>query len=137
MRPLHFRLFWLSLGVALLAVVLYLTLSAPGLERGFPGGDKMAHGLGFFVLMFWHAALVERRYYLWLGLFLLALGGLIELAQSWMELGRRAEWNDFWADGAGIVLAGLLSLWHRQSWLQWLEHRVLGRAVLDRSAGPR
>ena len=92
MRPLHYRFFWLALGVVLLALVLYFTLSAPAFERDLPGGDKLAHGVGFFVLMFWYAALFQRRYYLWLGLFLLAVGGMIELAQGWMALGHALGW---------------------------------------------
>ena len=134
MRPLHYRFFWLALGIVLLALVLYFTLSAPAFERDLPGGDKLAHGVGFFVLMFWYAALFKRRYYLWLGLFLLAVGGLIELAQGWMALGRRPEWNDFWADGAGIIVAGLLSIGYQRSWLEWLEQRVLKRAAPHQSA---
>ena len=82
MRSLHYRVFWLVLGIGLLGLVLYFTLAAPGFERRFPGGDKMAHGAGFFALMLWYAALVERRHYLALGLTLLALGGAIELAQD-------------------------------------------------------
>jgi hypothetical protein len=129
MRPLHFRVFWLALGIVLLAIVLYFTLSAPGFERRFPGGDKIAHATGFFALMLWYAALVKRRYYLFLGLALLALGGVIELAQGWMALGRRAEWEDFFANGAGIVVAASVSLLGRHSWLQWIEYRLLGRSV--------
>jgi hypothetical protein len=130
MRPLHFRVFWLALGIALLVMVLYLTLSAPGLERRFPGGDKMAHASGFFALMFWYAALFERRFLILLGLALLALGGVIELAQGWMAIGRRAEWADFFANGVGIAVAAGVSLLSRHSWLQWVERRLLGRSAM-------
>ena len=130
MRSLHYRVFWLVLGIGLLGLVLYFTLAAPGVERRFPGGDKMAHGAGFFALMLWYAALVERRHYLALGLTLLALGGAIELAQGWMALGRRAEWADFFANGGGIVLATGLSLLTRQSWLQWVERYVFRKSSI-------
>jgi VanZ family protein len=63
--------------------------------------------------------------YLAVALLMLAIGIGIEIAQDIMALGRSAEFADVYADGVGIVLALLLSLASRDSWLQRIERWLL------------
>jgi VanZ family protein len=76
-------------------------------DIGIP--DKVEHGFSYVVLGFWFASILQRRVYLQLLLALAVFGGLIELAQEAMHLGRHAEWGDLLADvvgsAAGIALA--------------------------------
>ena len=83
--------------------------------------DKLSHFLAFFSLAFWFAALVERRLYWHVALSMLALGGLIEIAQELMGLGRSADWLDFVADAAGVLLGMAVSLTSRDSWFERIE----------------
>ena len=83
--------------------------------------DKLSHLLGFFALTVWFAALVERRFFLVVGLVMLAVGIGIEIAQDLMALGRAAELADVYADLAGILLGLAVSLPIRDSWLERIE----------------
>jgi VanZ family protein len=121
MQPLKFRGWWMTLGAVLLALVIYLCL-----EPADGGGvssinDKLAHFLAFFALAGWFAALVERRFYWLVALVMLSVGGLIEVAQGLMALGRTAEALDFVADAAGVCAGILINLPIRDSWLGRLE----------------
>ena len=51
-----------------------------------------------------------RRDILWLALGLVAFGGLIELLQGWMSLGREADIKDLVADALGIATGLLLAV---------------------------
>ncbi len=65
-----------------------------------PGGDKLHHILAFAALVLPGAAL-RPRWALWLCLFGLAYGGVIELVQPWA--GRSRELADWLADGLGAI----------------------------------
>jgi hypothetical protein len=52
---------------------------------------------------------------------MLSVGGLIEVAQGLMALGRTAEALDFVADAAGVCAGILINLPIRDSWLGRLE----------------
>ncbi|WP_425641180.1 hypothetical protein ACPUEK_14580 [Marinomonas gallaica] len=72
-----------------------------------PGSDKLHHVLGFAFwasLCAWGSSL---RYFVFASI-IIALGGAIELIQPFVH--RHGEWNDFWADTAGVALASLLHL---------------------------
>ena len=121
MRTLRFSAWWSALGVMLLAIVLYLCLEPPD-GTGLPLlNDKLAHFLSFFALSAWFAALVERRFYWQVVVAALAVGGLIEIAQHLMAYGRSAEWLDFAADAAGVMLGIAVSLVSRDSWFERIE----------------
>jgi len=121
MRTLRYLPLWSFFGAGALAVLLYFCLEPAGQGGVFLIPDKLSHALGFFALTLWFAALVERRLYLAVALLMLGIGIGIEIVQDIMALGRRAEFADVYADGVGIVLALLLSLASRDSWLQSVE----------------
>lgn len=107
------------------AGVLYLTLAPRpfGSVRIplFEGADKVVHFMMFFAMAFaYHfdfrrgkKPVDEARLRGWIFVSLSAFGGLIELAQWKMRMGRSGDWYDLLADIAGavygIILAWLIS----------------------------
>lgn len=107
------------------AGVLYLTLAPRpfGSVRIplFEGADKVVHFMMFFAMAFaYHfdfrrgkTPVDEARLMGWIFVSLSAFGGLIELAQWKMRMGRSGDWYDLLADIAGavygIILAWLIS----------------------------
>ena len=107
------------------AGVLYLTLAPRpfGSVRIplFEGADKVVHYMMFFAMAYaYHfdfrrgkKPVDEARLMGWIFVSLSAFGGLIELAQWKMRMGRSGDWYDLLADipGAvyGIILAWLIS----------------------------
>lgn len=107
------------------AGVLYLTLTPRpfGSVRIplFEGADKVVHFMMFFAMAFaYHfdfrrgkKPVDEARLMGWIFVSLSAFGGLIELAQWKMRMGRSGDWYDLLADIAGavygIILAWLIS----------------------------
>ena len=107
------------------AGVLYLTLAPRpfGSVRIplFEGADKAVHFMMFFAMAFaYHfdfrrgkKPVDEARLMGWIFVSLSAFGGLIELAQWKMRMGRSGDWYDLLADIAGavygIILAWLIS----------------------------
>ena len=107
------------------AGVLYLTLAPrPFGSVRIPlceGADKVVHFMMFFAMAFaYHfdfrrgkKPVDEARLMGWIFVSLSAFGGLIELAQWKMRMGRSGDWYDLLADIAGavygIILAWLIS----------------------------
>lgn len=107
------------------AGVLYLTLAPRpfGSVRIplFEGADKVVHFMMFFAMAFaYHfdfrrgkKPVYEAHLMGWIFVSLSAFGGLIELAQWKMRMGRSGDWYDLLADIAGavygIILAWLIS----------------------------
>jgi hypothetical protein len=120
---LRLRGLWLCVGVAIAVIIATMSLLP---SRHLPDvnvSDKIEHALAFLLLAFWFGSIVVRRDYLWLALAVLAFGGLIELVQGWMGLGRRADLLDLGADAIGIVGGLLLALTPLGRWARWLELR--------------
>lgn len=70
-----------------------------------PGSDKTHHIIGFggWALL---CALGHARRFYWMALSIALMGGVIELIQPYVN--RYGEWNDFWADLFGVLLAILI-----------------------------
>lgn len=112
------------LTVAVSAAILYLTLVPrpvpEDMSFNFPGIDKAVHGIMFAALAgaivtdslrrSGHASKRGTRTALTAALISTAAGGLIELAQRWMGLGRGCETLDFVADAIGACLGGWIGL---------------------------
>lgn len=123
---LRYRHFWLGVGIAIAAGVAAVCLVPGGNLPNVGTSDKLEHLLAFTMLAFWFGSIVVRRDLLWLVLALLAFGGLIELAQGAMRLGRVAEWRDFLADAGGVLLGLLLSWTPLGRWAWLIESRLAG-----------
>ncbi len=98
----------LGLGVwlSLIAVTIYGSLAHPAqVSANLASQDKLMHGLVYGLMMFWFVQLTLRHRTNWLGaLFLLCLGGSLELLQSLSPV-RQAELADLLANTVGIALA--------------------------------
>jgi VanZ family protein len=123
MPAYRFRRAWLTIGWALVAYTVYVSLSSSPPDG--PGwlSDKLAHGLTYFVLAAWFAALFAPRDYVKVGLGLLGLGIAIELLQARTGY-RYAEVADGLANLAGIVAGLAFGLATRGRWLAWFDRRL-------------
>ena len=105
------RALWRALLAALVATVLWLALSPAPPKTVDTGWDKANHAMAFAALAFasvW-ALWPRPRTWAWLVLALLAFGGAIEIAQSFLPP-READCADLLADGVGIAIGLLFAL---------------------------
>ena len=106
---LHFHRFWLALGWAWIAWVIYLSLipEPPGMDG--PWWDKIGHSVAYIALMLWFAQLYHpRSTKFWVALGLVALGIAIEFAQEQTGY-RHFEIADMVADASGVAVGFLLA----------------------------
>ena len=107
---------WL-MSVVVIAAIAYLTLVPSPLPEPpmplFDGVDKVVHGLMFLVLAWCLNRDISRRKLLVAAVAAFALatayGGLIEVLQGTMQLGRSADVLDFVADVAGAAIGAIIS----------------------------
>jgi len=102
-RPAHAN--GLSAIVALMITILSLT-PLPELPD-VPGNDKTHHIIAYAVLAFPTALALPRRVLL-MALVYVALGGLIETFQPYVN--RYGEWLDFIANVLGVMLGSLVGV---------------------------
>ena len=102
--------FWLAV---VAGIVLALWPQPASQEPWFEGADKVEHALSFALLLL-IGLRAGYRNALALAIGLLALGGAIELAQSF-TVTRSAEWFDWLADALGITL-GWVVAWLGARW---------------------
>lgn len=111
-------LFLLS-GVAITLLLILTLLPADGLPKVqlFPHADKVVHALMFglvAVAVFWDRSRIRSkaslRTYFITGLSITLLGGIIEILQNALDIGRSGDVADWLADAAGAFLLPLL-LW--------------------------
>ena len=109
---LKLSLLWLSLGCALVALVIYLSLTSNPVDTGlsFPYEDKVFHAFAYFVLMSWFAQIyhtsLQRNL---IAVMLVILGVTLEYLQSF-DPNRYYEYADMLANTAGVVLGYLVTL---------------------------
>jgi VanZ family protein len=126
---LRYARLWIALGMVLLLVIAAGCL-LPGRDVPEFGilSDKLKHFLAFGLLAFWFGSIVVRADLPWVGVAVVAIGGLIELLQGAMGLGRDAEWLDLVADALGVALGLILVLTPLGRWARWFEARVMKAA---------
>ena len=110
MNTLKLRRLWVLIGYGLVTLVVALSLS-PSLPQPleFPLADKLYHLLAYGVLMLWFAQLLPRSRYGWLVCGFIALGVVLEMAQS--QIGTRSgEVWDIAANSLGTILSWGLAL---------------------------
>ena len=120
-------LFWYVVGVVLVAVVVISSL-VPAHELPTVGlSDKAEHFIAYAGLALWFGGITEPAHYYRMALWLLVLGGGIEIAQGAMHMGREADWNDFFADAVGVAAGLLACLAGLRNWASWIEHWTRAR----------
>jgi len=99
--------FWLWVGFALVALIIFLSLTSKPIQIGFHMGDKVAHGLGYGVVMGWFLQLYTGRgVRLLLALVFIAMGASLEFLQGLNPM-RYFDWWDMLANAVGVILAWL------------------------------
>jgi uncharacterized membrane protein len=107
-RPLRWRPLWLGIGWALVAAVIFISLTPrmPRIDADIMHLDKLGHFTAYFVVMSWFGFIYLRNAHLWIAGLLIAMGLGLEIAQH-LSGYRAFEWADMAANASG-VLAGLL-----------------------------
>lgn len=127
---LHLFPLWLSLGVGLVAAVIYLSLTAhPPEVVSFAFSDKVGHFLAYAVLMGWFGQIFNGR----IPLFLFVIGFVfmgisLEYVQG-MGHHRHFEYADMVANTIGVVLGLLLTITIFKGSFHWFEHRLFSRLI--------
>jgi VanZ family protein len=123
---LKLRFLWLLIGYALMALVLYLSLTSSPvkLEMGFPYQDKLFHALAYFALMVWFAQIYhERSRRFMIAVFFILMGLMLEYLQSF-DPNRFAEYGDMAANTAGVVLGFTVTLTSAKNILHSVEQHI-------------
>lgn len=98
---------WLALGWALVLLVIYLSLTPDPISLPGREGDKLSHGLAYFVLMSWFANLyTDLRMRARIAIGLIAMGVALEFVQLWTGY-RSFEVSDMVAGAIGVTVGWL------------------------------
>jgi VanZ family protein len=92
----------------------------------FPLIDKWVHMVMYgglaFIMWFDHVVrsgkVMSRNYVLWMVLYPIVLGGLMELVQAFFTTCRSGDWIDFEADAIGTAIGIGLSLLANKLWAE-------------------
>ncbi len=106
-RPAFRRLLAGAALVVVLAIVLYAGLGPHPVPQGFHEEDKLYHLIGFAALAACTRLTFPRAAWWWQVIGVLALGGGIELAQTFQPERVGSVW-DFLFDGVGVAAGWLL-----------------------------
>ena len=109
---LKLRYLWLSIGYALVALVVYLSLTSSPVDPGldFPLVDKVYHAFAYFVLMAWFAQIYHDRFQRnMIAVTFIVLGITLESLQSF-DPNRYFEFADMVANTTGVILGLLLAM---------------------------
>ena len=83
MRELRYRKLWLAIGFALVALVIYLSLTPDPIDVGKIEEVKTGHFLAYAVVMLWFAQIYRSlRGRITVGLLLVLMGVALEYAQA-------------------------------------------------------
>jgi VanZ family protein len=120
---LRFRALWLAIGWALVATVIFLSLTPHPPQAGLPYEDKFEHILAYGTLMLWFAQLYrEAGRRLWIGAAFVAMGVGLEFVQGFSGY-RQFEYADMVANSLGVVAGFLLALTRLDMSLAFVEAR--------------
>jgi VanZ family protein len=117
------RLWW-ALGWA---IVVFITISTLEPARYVPNlhlWDKLEHALAFGGMTFWFGGLTRRSRWPVIAILMAIFGGVIEILQGAMKLGRDEDIMDFVADSVGISVALVLLYAGLGAWTRWVERLI-------------
>jgi glycopeptide antibiotics resistance protein len=106
----YFKL-WLAIGYALMAFIIYVSLTSEPVEIGidFPFQDKFFHGLAYFSLMGWFAQMFHvKSQRVAFAIAFILMGVILEYMQSF-DPARYSETEDMIANILGVAIAVLLA----------------------------
>jgi VanZ family protein len=126
MRALRHGRFWLGIGYLLVAAVATAALIPPP-PGDIMASDKLLHLAAYLLLALWFGAIYPRERFAGVGLWLAALGVLLECLQ--LATGYRSfDWADALANALGVACGLLLAATPAGGSLLWAERRLLGHA---------
>ncbi len=115
------RVLWHSIGVAIVALVWYLSLTSAPIRVGLPFFDKATHMLAYLTQTLWYLQLYRKHSKrVLIGLAFIAMGLVIEYIQSFHPM-RYFDIADMLANTLGVVTAYLLSYTPVGRFLFWCE----------------
>jgi VanZ family protein len=110
---LKYRFFWLLVGYAIVALVVYLSLTSKPIDlyMGFKNQDKLYHATAYFTLMFWFSQIYHRNVQrAQLIVAFVFLGILLEFLQG-LTPHRDPDIADAMANTAGVLLGYVVTRW--------------------------
>ena len=109
MRELRYRKLWLAIGFALVALVIYLSLTPDPVDVGKIEEVKTGHFLAYAVLMLWFAQIYRSlRARITVGLLLVLMGVALEYAQA-MTGYRSFGYADMRDNAIGVTVGLILA----------------------------
>ena len=125
---LRYRRLWLAIGVAMIAVVIFQSLTPAPIQIPLENGDKYGHALTYATLMFWFALIYARpgARALWAVAFVL-MGMALEGLQGLTDY-RTFEWEDAAANTLGVCLGWLFAPPRVPHALRFVENYMMRRA---------
>lgn len=123
---LKFRFLWLTIGYALVALVVYLSLaSSPvDLELSFPYEDKVFHAFAYFTLMAWFSQIYHDRFQRnMIAVLFVFMGITLEYLQGF-DPNRYFEFGDMVANSTGVALGFSIALTGAKNILLRIEKMV-------------
>lgn len=123
---LKFRFLWLTIGYALVALVVYLSLtSSPvDLELSFPYEDKIFHAFAYFTLMAWFSQIYHDRFQRnMIAVLFVFMGIALEYLQGF-DPNRYFEFGDMVANSIGVALGFSIALTSAKNILLRIEKMV-------------
>ena len=119
------KVLWLSIGVTILILIFYMSLTSTPRIPMPRNLDKLYHGFAYLVLMSWWAQLLPKKATrLVLMVLFIAMGAGIEVLQSFHPL-RYFDVADMAANAVGVTTAWVLAWKVFDGWLVGFENRFL------------
>ena len=118
---LQARRLWVTVGWAIVLLVIYLSLTPTPIDVPIEAGDKLSHAFAYLVLMSWFSNLYEgpgRRVGFAVGF--VFLGVTLEILQGGTGY-RSFEVADMLADAAGVVVGWIVAPPRLPNYLQLVE----------------
>ena len=109
---LRLRFLWLSIGYALVALVVFLSLTGNPVKTGFsfPYEDKVYHAFAYFTLMAWFSQIYHDRFQRYMiAVIFVFMGITLEYLQSF-DPDRYYEFADMIANSTGVALGFSIAL---------------------------
>ena len=107
---IRFKALWFFTGVALVALVVYLSLTSSPIDTGldFPYQDKLYHAFAYFVLMAWFGQIYNPTLQRIMFAVLFVVRGLAMEYMKSFDPKRMTEFADMVANTTGVLIGYML-----------------------------
>lgn len=122
---LKYTKLWLTLGVLLIVLIWYLSLTPNPPDTGIDNGDKLGHFLAYGLLMGWFSQIyIQMKPRVYLVLAFVLMGVLLEFVQGMIGY-RSYSYADMVANSTGVFIGLLLSQGPMARMLEHFERRFV------------